>query len=348
MDELRMKALVCHGPNDLRVEDLPAPAVGANEVLVDVGAGGVCGSDLHYFQNGGFGTVRIREPMILGHEVAGTVSAVGSEVSTVQIGERVAVNPSRPCGHCSYCTRAEWNHCLNMRFYGSAMPFPHIQGAFAEQLAVLPAQCEPIGADTSIHHAAMAEPLSVALHAVSRAGSLAGKHVLISGCGPIGALCVVAARFLGALSITVTDLVDTPLHVALALGADEAINVSSCTTLEQYAEDKGYFDVVIEASGAQPALLKALDVARPRAIIVQLGLGGDIALPMNTVVAKELRLVGSFRFHEEFAWAAQLIREQRVNLKPLLTDVFPATDALAAFTRATDRNRAMKVQLKFD
>jgi L-idonate 5-dehydrogenase len=342
-----MKALVCHGPNDLRVEDLPAPAFGASEVLVDVGAGGVCGSDLHYFQNGGFGAVRIREPMILGHEVAGTVSAIGSDVTTVQTGERVAVNPSRPCGHCGYCIRAEWNHCLNMRFYGSAMPFPHIQGAFAEQLTVLPAQCEPIGANTSMHHAAMAEPLSVALHAVSRAGSLAGKHVLVSGCGPIGAFCVVAARFLGALTITVTDLVDAPLQVALALGADEAINVSAGKSLDQYAEDKGHFDVVIEASGAQPALLKALDVARPRAGIVQLGLGGDITLPMNTVVAKELRLLGSFRFHDEFGWAAQLIREQRVNLEPLLTDVFPATDAVAAFSRAADRSRAMKVQLKF-
>lgn len=343
-----MKALVCHGPKDLRVEDLPPPPVGAKEVLVDVGAGGVCGSDLHYFQNGGFGTVRIREPMILGHEVAGTVSAVGADVTTVQIGERIAVNPSRPCGDCAYCARAEWNHCLNMRFYGSAMPFPHVQGAFAEQLAVVPAQCEPVGAGTSMHHAAMAEPLSVALHALARAGSLAGKNVLVSGCGPIGALCVVAARFLGALSITVTDLMDTPLHVALALGADEAVNVTSCKSLDEYARNKGYFDVVVEASGAQPALLTALDVARPRAVIVQLGLGGDITLPMNTVVAKELRLFGSFRFHEEFTWAAQLIREQRVNLEPLLTDVVPATDAVAAFARASDRNQAMKVQLKFD
>ena len=231
----RMKALVCHGPNDLRVEDLPTPTVGAHEVLIDVGAGGVCGSDLHYFSHGGFGTVRIREPMILGHEVAGTVSAVGADVSDVQVGERVAVNPSRPCGSCQYCKRAEWNQCLNMRFYGSAMPFPHIQGAFAEQLSALPAQCEPIGAKTSIHHAAMAEPLSVALHAVSRAGSLAGKHVLISGCGPIGAMCVVAARFLGALSITVTELVDAPLQVALALGTDEAINVATSDALDRFA-----------------------------------------------------------------------------------------------------------------
>lgn len=343
-----MKALVCHGPEDLRVEELPSPTLGAHEVLVDVGAGGVCGSDLHYYTHGGFGTVRIREPMILGHEVAGTVSAVGADVTGINVGERIAVNPSRPCGQCDYCKRAEFNQCLNMRFYGSAMPFPHIQGAFAEQLAVLPAQCEPIGADTSLHHAAMAEPLSVALHAVTRAGSLAGKHVLISGCGPIGAMCVVAARFVGALTITVTELVDAPLEVARALGADETINVATSDALDAFAADKGYFDVVIEASGAQPALLKALEVARPRAAIVQLGLGGDVTLPMNSVVAKELRLLGSFRFHEEFAWAATLIREQRVDLAPLLTDIFPASDPVAAFSRAGERERAMKVQLKFN
>ena len=342
-----MKALVCHGPKDLRIEDLPSPTPDADEVLVQVGAGGVCGSDLHYYNHGGFGAVRIREPMILGHEVAGVVAAVGANVKHVAPGETVAINPSRPCGNCMYCHRAQFNQCLNMRFYGSAMPFPHIQGAFAEQLVVSQAQCEQVGADTSVHHAAMSEPLSVALHALTRAGSLAGKHVLVIGCGPIGALCVVAARYLGALTVTAADLVDGALSVARQLGADRTLNASQDDVMDEFAADKGYFDVVVEASGSQPGVATALDVAKPRAHIVQLGLGGDISLPMNAVVAKELQLAGSFRFHEEFAWAAKLIREGRVDLAPLLTDIFPAHDAVAAFEHANNRNVAMKVQIAF-
>ena len=344
----QMKALVCHGPKDLRIEDHPTPAPAANEVLVNVRAGGVCGSDLHYYNHGGFGTVRIREPMILGHEVAGVVSAIGAGVTNIEPGDAVAINPSRPCGTCGYCLRAEFNQCLNMRFYGSAMPFPHIQGAFAEQLLVTGSQCEKVGSDVSIHHAAMAEPLSVALHALTRAGSLAGKHVLIVGCGPIGAMCVVAARYFGALSITVADLVNEALDVARQLGADETVNAGAVDAFAPYQGEKGYFDVVVEASGSQAGVNTALEVARPRARIVQLGLGGDISLPMNMVVAKELQLLGSFRFHEEFAWAAKLIRERRVDLAPLLSDVFAASDAVSAFERANDRQRAMKVQIAFD
>jgi L-idonate 5-dehydrogenase len=342
-----MKALVCHGPKDLRITDLPTPTPGSNEVLVNIDAGGVCGSDLHYFNHGGFGAVRIREPMVLGHEVAGTVAACGTGVQNVQLGDRIAVNPSRPCGTCGYCQQAQFNQCLNMRFYGSAMPFPHIQGAFAQQLVVMQSQCEVVGPDVSIHHAAMAEPLSVALHALSRAGSLAGKHVLIAGCGPIGALCVVAAKFYGALTVTATDIAPKPLETALALGADRAINVAQPQALDEYRENKGWFDVVVEASGTQAALSAALEVARPRAIVVQLGLGGDISLPMNTVVAKELNLVGSFRFHEEFTWATQLIREGKVDLSPVLSDVFPVDDAINAFEHANNRDLAMKVQIAF-
>ena len=342
-----MRALVCHGPKDLQIAEISVAEPAAGEVLVNVGAGGICGSDLHYFNHGGFGTVRIREPMVLGHEVAGYVQEVGAGVSEVKPGDRIAINPSRPCGHCEYCKRAQFNQCLNMRFYGSAMPFPHIQGAFASQLVVTESQCELVGGDVSIHHAALAEPLSVALHGVSRAGSLAGKHVLITGCGPIGALCVVAARYLGALSVTVTDLVDEALNVATALGADQVINVRDSDALETFKEDKGWFDVVIEASGTPAALASALEVTRPRGIIVQLGLGGDIALPMNVVVAKELNLRGSFRFHEEFAWAAKLIAEKKLNLDPIVSDVFPFDDAIAAFEHANDRTKSMKVQIAF-
>src|SRR5512145_195287 len=125
-----MKAVVIHAAKDLRIEDRETQAPGTGQVEIQIEAGGICGSDLHYYNHGGFGTVRLREPMILGHEVAGTVKALGDGVSTLAVGDRVAVSPSRPCGSCDYCQRGQQNHCLNMRFYGSAMPMPHIQGAF--------------------------------------------------------------------------------------------------------------------------------------------------------------------------------------------------------------------------
>jgi L-idonate 5-dehydrogenase len=343
-----MKAVVIHAAKDLRIEQRNEEPMGPGQVAIAVEAGGICGSDLHYYNHGGFGTVRIREPMILGHEVAGTVKALGEGVSNLALGDRVAVSPSRPCGHCDYCQRGEQNHCLNMRFYGSAMPMPHIQGAFRQSLVAEQWQCHKIGKNVSANEAAMAEPFAVTLHAVARAGSLAGKRVLVTGCGPIGALAIIAARAHGAREIVATDLMDTALKKALEVGADRAINVATHSeTMEAYSANKGYFDVQFEASGSEKAVRSGLEVLRPRSVLVQLGLGGDIAIPQNTVVAKEIEMKGTFRFHEEFGLAVDLINSRRVNLKPLLSGVFSLGDAVAAFEAASDRSRSMKVQLSF-
>ncbi len=180
-----MKTLVAHAAKDLRLEDRPTQDPAPGEVLIRMAAGGICGSDLHYYNHGGFGAVRLREPMILGHEVAGHIAALGDGVHGLEVGELVAVSPSRPCGSCTYCAQGAQNHCLNMRFYGSAMPFPHIQGAFSELLVAEAGQCAPAGGLTPAE-AAMAEPLAVVLHAARRAGDLMGKRVLVTGCGPIG------------------------------------------------------------------------------------------------------------------------------------------------------------------
>lgn len=344
-----MRAIVIHAAGDLRIDDVPEDAPGEGQVLVELGSGGICGSDLHYYNHGCIGAIRLREPMILGHEVAGTIRELGANVSGLKIGDQVAVNPSRPCGHCKYCLRAMFNHCLNMRFYGSAMPMPHIQGAFRERLVADEAQCVPVSSDVSIQEAAMAEPFAVTLHGVRQAGSLSGKRVLITGCGPIGALCIVASRLHGAGHITVTDIVDAPLKYADILGADQAINVArQPEEMAAFAADKGTFDVVLEASGNVHAIAGALNAIRPGGTFVQLGLSGDTELPLNLIVAKEVRIVGSFRFHEEFAFAAQLISSRRVDLSPLISDVLPFADAVQAFETANDRSRAMKVQLAFN
>jgi L-idonate 5-dehydrogenase len=340
--------LVIHAPADLRLDEQDTGEVGPGQVMVRVGTGGICGSDLHYFRHGGFGTVRIKEPMVLGHEVAGTVTAVAADVTSVTIGDRVAVNPSRPCGACRYCLEGLPNQCLDMRFYGSAMRMPHIHGAFRDFLLCDASQCVEVADGVPLSHAALSEPFSVGLHAVSRAGSLEGKRVLVSGCGPIGAMALAAARLQDAAEIVVTDVVDHPLAVARALGASLTINVASDREwVQRYAADKGTFDVMLECSGNERALRDGLEVMRPRGVVVQLGLGGDVSLPQNTIVAKELSICGSFRFHAEFAQAVRLINEGRVNLAPLVTHSFPMTRAREAFELACDRTRAMKVQIDF-
>ena len=345
---LRCMCLVIHAPDDLRMDEQDAGEVGPGQVLVRVGMGGICGSDLHYFHHGGFGTVRIKEPMVLGHEVAGTVAAVAPDVTSLKIGDRVAINPSRPCFACKYCLEGLPNQCLEMRFYGSAMRTPHVQGAFRNLLLCNASQCVAVADGVPMAMAALAEPFSVGLHAVSRAGSLLGKRVLVSGCGPIGALAVAAARVHGATEIVVTDVVDEPLVVARALGAHLTINAATDTGwVQRYSADKGTFDVMLECSGNQRALRDGLEVMRPRGVVVQLGLGGDVSIPQNMVVAKELSICGSFRFHAEFALAVRLINEGRVDLSPVITRSFPMAEARAAFELAGDRKRAMKVLIDF-
>ena len=343
-----MKSLVIHAARDLRIEETDPGALEPGQVDIAIEAGGICGSDLHYYNHGGFGAIRLREPMILGHEVAGTIRAVGEGVSCLETGDRVAISPSRPCNACRYCLKGQQNQCLNMRFYGSAMPMPHIQGAFRQRLVADASQCHRIADHVSINEAAFAEPFAVTLHAVNRAGSLLGKRVLVTGCGPIGALCIIAARAHGAREIVATDVMAGVLKTAAEIGADRTINVATdADKLAAYNADKGYFDVMFEASGNERAVRAGLEVLRPRGVLMQLGLGGDLAIPQNLVVAKEIEMRGTFRFHDEFALAVDLINRRRVDVKPLLTGIYPLKEAVAAFEIAGDRNKSMKVQIAF-
>lgn len=345
-----MKAVVIHAAKDLRIEEREAEEPGPGQVLVRVAMGGICGSDLHYYNHGGFGAVRLKEPMILGHEVSGHVEALGAGaggpgIGGLTLGDLVAVSPSRPCHACRFCLMGMTNHCLNMRFYGSAMPFPHIQGAFREHLVADAAQC--VRAEgLSAAEAAMAEPLAVALHAVGQAGEVFGRRVLVTGCGPIGCLAIIAARRAGAAEIVATDLSAFTLGLAEQVGADRAINVSE-TGLADYHAEKGQFDVLLECSGAQAAVTAAVPALRPKGVVVQVGIGGDMTLPMQAVTAKEIEIRGSFRFHPEFGFGVGLMQRGLADVRPLITHAVPLAEAEQAFHLANDRTRAMKAQIVF-
>jgi L-idonate 5-dehydrogenase len=331
-----MRALVCHAPLDLRLDAFAADALGPQQMRVKVAYGGI-------------GTVRIKEPMVLGHEVSGVVDLLGSEVTGFRPGQRIAISPSRPCGACRYCQQGLHNHCLDMRFYGSAMRFPHVQGAFRETLVIDASQAHGVADSLSLSEAALAEPLSVGLHAISRAGSVFGKRVLVTGCGPIGALLIAGLRRAGAAEIVAADIADLPLACALKMGADKTVNlVQNPEGLAPYAAAKGYFDVMFEASGSEKALLAGLDVVAPRGVIVTIGLGGNISMPLNTLVGKEIDLRGTFRFHAEFAVAVAFLNQGLIDGRPVISDIVEFDKANDAFRLAGDKRQSMKVQIAFD
>lgn len=350
-----MRTRICrlHGQGDLRVEEADVSEPGRGEVLVAIGAGGICGSDLHYFQDGGFGPIRVREPIILGHEVAGTVVALGDGVSALSVGTRVALNPSRPCGQCRYCRDGLQQHCLNMRFMGSALRFPHEQGGFRDRIVVDAAQCVPLSNDeVTIGEAACAEPLAVCLHSLARArqsgATLKGASVLVTGAGPIGALVVAALRHAGAGHIVVTDLQDETLAVAREMGAHEAINVrTNSDRLDVYAAEKGTFDLAFECSAAPAAFRSAAACLRPQGTLVAVGVGGEVPIPLNLVVGKELQIVGTHRFVAEYAEAVDLIDRRAIDVRPIISARIDLARAGEAFELASDRTRAVKVQLTF-
>lgn len=343
-----MKAIFAYGPKDIRLDDIETESLKPGQIRVRTARGGICGSDLHYYNQGGFGDVRLKEPMILGHEVSGYISELGEGVDGFSIGDLIAISPSRPCGQCSFCQKGQQNHCLNMRFYGSAMPFPHIQGAFRNSLIIEASQAV-LAEGISAEEAAMAEPLSVALHAVNRAGNLLGKTVMVTGCGPIGAMCILAARRAGAAKIVAIDISDFPLRYARSCGADLVVNsLTEPQALDVLKLDKGQVDVLIECSGSEAALANAIQYMAPGGIIVQLGMGGAMTLPVMQITAKELELRGSFRFHKEFPEAVSYMASGLIDVKPLLTHTFGVSQYREAFEQAVDRSTSMKVQLCFD
>jgi len=342
-----MRALVIHNAKDLRIEQREVPEPSAGQIKIKVAVGGICGSDLHYYNHGGFGAIRIKQPMTPGHEFSGYIDQLGDGVKGWSVGELVAISPSRPCGNCEYCNKALYNHCLNMQFYGSAMPFPHIQGGFQEELIVNASQCVRAHGLTP-GEAAMAEPFAVGLHAVNRAGNVFGKRVLITGCGPIGVLAAVAARRAGAAQVVITNLVANALKFAAFADVDQAIDMQQNPAgLEPYTQGKGTFDVLFECTGSPQALAGAITAMAPRGIIMQLGLGGDMPVPMMQITAKELEIRGTFRFHEEFPLAIKLMQSGLVDLKPFISHTFEVDTALEAFEMASDRNQAMKTQITF-
>jgi L-idonate 5-dehydrogenase len=346
--EDKMRAYRLHGKGDLRAEELQRPKALPGQVVLRVRRAGICGSDIHYYSHGRIGAFVPKHPFVLGHEFAGEVVGIGDGVSPSLLSRRVAVDPSIPCGECKFCRGGRYNLCRNMRFYGSASCDPHIDGGFAEYTSAPAANCFIAPDSLGWGEAAMIEPLSVAVHAVRRAGDIAGRKVLVTGGGPIGQLAALVSRAFGAMQVVLSDIAAFPRDLAVKLGADAALDAKAADFEGQgLSIAQGGFDFVFEASGSPDALAQAIAVAERGATIVQVGtLPTPVTAPLNSIMAKELNYIGSFRFANVFATAFGLAVSRRIDLSALIGAVLPLGEMNKAMELAIGKHKVVKVQVE--
>lgn len=341
-----MKAYVLHGSGDLRMEEREERHPESGEVQIEVRRAGICGSDMHYYEHYRIGDFIPQRPLVLGHEFAGEVVRVGSDVSDVRIGDRVTVEPSIECRSCRYCRAGRYNLCSNLRFIGTAATIPHIDGGFAERVVVPADHCYVLDDSLSWGAGALVEPMAVGMNAVRRAGAVAGARVLITGGGTIGQMTAAAARALGATDITVADPSEFAQTYSLQHGARAVIDPRDPTIAEKEFADGG-FDVVFEASGAAPALDFAYRVAAKGGRIVQIGtLPASVQLPANLVMSRELTVLGTLRYAHVYPIVLEMMRTGRVAVQEMISAVYPFEEIQDAMNRAVSRDGVIKVQIE--
>lgn len=333
-----MRAALIHGAHRLELGEVATPTAGPGEVRVKVAYVGICGSDLSYYRKGAVGSFEVREPLIPGHEVSGTIDEDPS--GTLAVGTPVTIHPATP-GTCLPGLEQRPNIWPGSRYLGSAMTMPHSQGAMSEYVVVRADQVRPVPAGLSLRDAVLAEPLGVGLHAVTISGDLAGRTVLVSGAGPIGLLAAGAAVAKGAREVWVSDVLPAALERARALGVTGTVDVSE-TPLPTEA-----YDVVIEAAGVPSAISGALNAAVRGGTVVQVGLiaGGTHPIDLSPIAARELVYRGSFRFLDEISDAVAMLHAQP-SLSQVITHEFALDDVVAAFDCASDSARSAKVVVR--
>lgn len=328
----KMKAALLHGIGDIRIEDIPRPAPGSGEVLVQVEAVGICGSDVHYYAYGRIGSAVVTEPIVLGHEPAGTVVELGEEVTGPSVGTRVAVEPGWPCGECEFCRHGRYNICRSMRFLG--MP-PANPGAYCEYIAVPADFAFPIPDGMSAEHGSMIEPLAVGLHAVELACMWPGQTVAVLGEGSIGLFTTRCAKLAGALTIYATDLLDCRLEAACHLGADVTVNAAETDPVAAImdATDGRGVDVVFEAAGAPETPQQAIDIAVPGGVIVMIGICQEQPVKTDITEARRKELVVRYcrRFCHSFPRAISLAAAGAVDMDCVDTHRFGLDDIAEGF-----------------
>ncbi|KAG5188786.1 sorbitol dehydrogenase [Tribonema minus] len=316
-----------YGVDDLRVQPhhqrLDQP-LQANEVRVQVGALGICGSDVHYLKHMRIGDFVVNEPMIIGHESAGMITEIGPGVKHLKVGDRVAMEPGIPCRCCHLCKEGVYNLCEEMEFFAT----PPVHGSLAN-FVVHPADfCFPLPDGMTLEEGAMCEPVSVGIHACKRSGVRPGTLLAVLGAGPIGLVTLLVAKAFGATSIVITDISDERLTVAKALGATACINVANLTTEEtckRITEALGGRKphVTADCCGFTSSMAAALAVTASGGKVCLIGMGhGEMTLPLTASAAREVDILGVFRYRNAYPLAIDLISKRHIDVQPLITNRF--------------------------
>jgi L-idonate 5-dehydrogenase len=337
-------AVVAHAAGDLRIENVPLAAPAPDEAVVEVAFGGICGSDLHYWLHGAAGESVLRAPLVLGHEIVGTVLQAASDGTGPAAGTAVAVHPATPGPGPARYPEDRPNLSPGCTYLGSAARFPHTDGAFSRYVNLPARMLRVLPEGLSLRTAALAEPASVAWHAVARAGDVRGKTALVIGSGPIGALAVAVLKRAGARRIVAVDMHAKPLEIARAVGADEVLKGDEAEAIAAVEAD-----VVIESSGSHHGLASAIKGAVRGGKVVMVGLlpSGPQPVLISLAITRELELLGSFRFNDEIDDVVAALADGTLFVDPVVTHDFPVERGLEAFEVARNSAESGKVLLDF-
>ncbi|MDO4164300.1 MAG: NAD(P)-dependent alcohol dehydrogenase [Bacteroides sp.] len=343
-----MKVAVMNGIGQMGYTEREIPQPADNEVLVKLEYVGICGSDMHYYETGRIGDYVVEPPFVLGHEPGGTVVEVGKNVKHLKVGDRVALEPGKTCGHCEYCREGKYNLCKDVVFFAT----PPVDGVFQEYVAHEADLCFKLPENVDTMEGALIEPLAVGFHAANQGGAHAGQTAVVFGSGCIGLVSMMALKAEGVSKVYVVDIMQKRLEKALELGATGVINSKEADVLkeiERITEGRGV-DLVIETAGMEITTRQAIHITRKGATIVLVGYSksGEMTLPLSLALDKELTFKTVFRYRHIYPMAIEAVASGKVNLKGIVTNVFYFNDIQNAMdSSVNDKANIVKSVVKF-
>lgn len=331
-----MKTAVMKAIGKIELEEREIPQLKEGEVLIKIGYVGICGSDVHYFETGAIGDFVVKPPFVLGHEAAGAVVALGEGVDSLKIGDRVAMEPGKTCGHCEFCRTGRYNLCPNVQFFAT----PPYDGVFQEYVAYDASMCFRLPDNVSLMEGALIEPLAVGFHAANQGGAHIGQKAVVFGSGCIGLMCLLALKAEGVTEVYVVDVIDKRLEKAMELGAAGVINSSKENAVERIMELAGGYgvDLAIDTAGADVTINQGIRMVKPGGTIVCVGYSrsGKVTLDMSVALNKEITFRTVFRYRHIYPMAIAAVSSGLINLRNVVTDTFTLDEIQEAMVKSVN------------
>ena len=331
-----MKTAVMKAIGKIELEEREIPQLKEGEVLIKIGYVGICGSDVHYFETGAIGDFVVKPPFVLGHEAAGTVVALGEGVDSLKIGDRVAMEPGKTCGHCEFCRTGRYNLCPDVQFFAT----PPYDGVFQEYVAYDASMCFRLPDNVSLMEGALIEPLAVGFHAANQGGAHIGQKAVVFGSGCIGLMCLMALKAEGVTEVYVVDVIDKRLEKAMELGAAGVINSSKEDAEERIMELAGGYgvDLAIDTAGADVTINQGIRMVKLGGTIVCVGYSrsGKVTLDMSVALNKEITFRTVFRYRHIYPMAITAVSSGLINLRNVVTDTFTLDEIQEAMVKSVN------------